>query len=107
MPGPGGDENAVWSIAQRLRKRKGEFHRARDFEHARMGHYPEKTAQNEIRYPKWNLGPYGFLKTLQVGCVIGNILSMSIHEDVDVQEDHRDSSMTLSRAAVSSRSTPG
>ncbi len=107
VPGSRGDQNAVWSIAQGVCEREGHLHRARYSEHARMGDHAEKAAQNEIGHPKRGLRPNCLLKPLQVNRVIGSILTISVHEYVDVEEDHRVSSMRLSKAAVSSRSIPG
>jgi hypothetical protein len=72
-----------------------------------MSDYAYEPTQNKVRHPIGGLGPYGLLEPFQIGPMVGSILAVGVDEHVDVEKDHRDSSMRLRSAALSSRSTPG
>jgi len=113
---PPEDRPVLWTLPNRdpigappesVRKRQSVGRRTRRIEHPRMRHYAQETADNEVTQPEGGLTVYDGIEPIAVRRVSGSIFPEGVHEDVDIGENHRLSFIKSSKAAESSRSTPG
>lgn len=77
-------------------------------EDPRIGHEPDETAQGQLGYADRIAGRQRSLEPIAIAEVVRGAIVKCVDDHVDVEQDQADvPSISSSRAALSSRSTPG
>jgi hypothetical protein len=72
-----------------------------------MGHHANESAEHDVGETERPWLGHELSEPIAIRAVPGGVFSMCIDKDVDVEEDQPSRSIRSSRAALSSRSTPG
>ena len=106
VPGAGSKDRHAGMIPEHAYIRCRRVRRRWGIEDLGMSEHPQAAAQGEFRHAAAVHGIEPLLEPRAILRVPRCILPVSVHDHVHVEQDHR-SSMTSSRLAESSRSTPG
>jgi hypothetical protein len=88
MPRSRLDKDTVRLVADISDKPKCLVQPTRMIKNPRMSDHPQETTQHKVSHTVRLVAADHRLQPLTVGCMIYRILSMGIHQDIDIRQDH-------------------